>query len=120
MKKILVVDDAPEIVTLIEEFLGAQDFNVISSPDAEQAEELIKKHKPDIILLDILLPGTDGYELCQKIKKDEATKSIPVIFISILSRKEEIEKGKLAGADDYIPKPFDPKELLEKIKKFLK
>ncbi len=116
--KILSVDDEPINQLVIDEILE-DEYEVKLVYTGEECLETVKEFSPDLILLDVNMPGIDGYETCVKLKEDSETHSIPVIFLSALSSTEEKLKGYESGADDYIPKPFDHSDLLNKIKKLL-
>jgi len=117
--KILSVDDEPANQLVIDEILE-DDYEVKLVYTGEECLENIKAYSPDLILLDINMPGIDGYETCIRLKADADTSSIPVIFLSALSSTEEKLKGYEVGATDYIPKPFDHDDLLNKIEAILK
>lgn len=119
MKKVLIVDDEPTIVTIIEDLLRSNGYDTLPAGSAEEAEEVMKRNLPDLILLDVMMPKTDGFEFCKKLKSDPAYQNIPVIFVTVMKSKEDIEKGKELGAADYIPKPFDPADLMARVKKHL-
>ncbi len=116
--KILSVDDEPTNQLVIDEILE-DDYDVRLVYSGEECLESVKDFNPDLILLDINMPGIDGYETCERLKKDPHSKLIPVIILSALSTTEEKLKGYEVGAEDYIPKPFDHDELLQKIDKCL-
>ncbi len=102
---VLIVDDTEENVDILVEAL-ANDYNVSVAMDGEFALEFIHENKPDIILLDIMMPGMNGYEVCEKLKQDKATSEIPIIFLTALTDEQDEAKGLLIGAVDYITKPF--------------
>ena len=120
MKKptILAVDDTVENLDVLEELL--QEYRVIDATNGKDAIALVKQQKPDLILLDIMMPNMDGYEVCQILQDDEETKHIPIIFITAKIDEKSIEKAYDLGAADYITKPFLPKELLARVKKELR
>ncbi len=118
MKKILVVDDEPTIVNIIEDLLQSSGFETLPAGSAAEAEQAMKSSRPDLILLDVMMPKVDGFEFCKKIKGDPDYQNIPVIFVTVMNKKEDIEKGKKLGAADYITKPFNPDELVAHVKKF--
>ncbi|MBC8283559.1 MAG: response regulator [Nitrospinae bacterium] len=109
---VLIVDDTPENINILGHIMARGDLNVSVAPNGEKALELIGKNKPDLILLDVMMPGIDGYEVCKKLKQDEATKEIPIIFLTALSGLENIVKGFKAGGADYITKPFHEEEVI--------
>ena len=117
MKKILVVDDEEDILTLLADRLTIAKYCVITASNGEEAIEKAKTENPDLILLDIMLPGMDGGEVDARIKEDELTKDIPVIFVSALyTKSDEQNKGNYSGGNLFIGKPFDPEKLLEMIR----
>jgi DNA-binding response OmpR family regulator len=118
MSKILVVDDAPEISVLMEDILTPYGYEVESAPNASAAMEKIRRAAPDLILLDVMMPGKNGFEFLEELKTT-AFKGIPVIMVTVRGDKEDVEKGRKAGASDYIVKPFDPEDLVARIKKVL-
>lgn len=119
-KIIAVVDDEEDIVDLITHSLEKENFRVEPFFDGESILEYTKKHKPDLIILDLMLPGIDGLEVCKFIKQDEATKSIPIIMLTAKSTETDKVVGLELGADDYITKPFSPRELIARIKTILR
>ncbi len=118
MTRILVVDDAPEISILIEDILRPFGYDVDSAPSADAAWEKVRKNPPNLILLDIMMPGKNGYEFCAELKST-TYKNIPVIMVSVKRDQADVDKGFKAGATDYITKPFDPDDLLNRVKKIL-
>lgn len=117
-KKILIVDDEPDILRLTVIRLEGLGYEILQAIDSESALELLKKKRPDLILLDLLLPQMQGDELCKKLKSDIKFKDIPIILFTA-SIVRVPDKVKEIGAEDYIMKPFEPEELLYKIKKFI-
>ena len=120
MKKILVVDDDEAIVKVLEYALMEEDYEVISALDGETGLKIARSEKPDAILLDIMLPEIDGFEVCQSLKSDEQFKSIPIIMMTGLGDTENTVKGLTLGADDYVSKPFNMSELLARVKSHLR
>ena len=119
-KTILIVEDDKFLRELIVRKLTKEGYNVSEAIDGEEGLKKIKEEKPDLILLDLILPSIDGFEVLAKIKKDEALAKIPVVILSNLGQAEEIEKGFRLGAVDYLVKAhFTPGEIIEKIKKFI-
>ena len=117
MKKIMVVDDDDGILDAISVLLESSNFEVETSPDGEALLKLETKNLPDLILLDVLLSGKDGRELCKILKSQKSTKQIPIIMLSAHPSASETVAD--FGADDFIPKPFEMDELLNKIHKHL-
>ena len=117
MKKILVVDDEPKIIQLTQDYLENAGFSVISAGDGEDALVVIQAEKPDLVVLDLGLPGMDGLDVCRSIRK---TSNLPIIMLT--ARDEETDKlvGLELGADDYVTKPFSPKELVARVRSVLR
>lgn len=114
MKKILLVDDEPNIVMALEYALQKKGYEVHIARDGEEALSIFESNKPCLVILDIMMPKMDGFEVLEHIKKDE-TETSKVIFLSAKNKKEDIQKGLDAGAEDYFAKPFSTKKLIEKI-----
>ena len=112
---VLIVDDSPTIVEFLFHMLKGRDLNISSAADGEKALEVIAINKPDLILMDVIMPGMTGYEVCEKLKQDENYKDIPVIFLSAMSNTEDLVKGFHAGGIDYITKPFQREEVICRI-----
>jgi two-component system alkaline phosphatase synthesis response regulator PhoP len=117
--KILVVDDEIYIVHILDFSLGMEGYEVITALDGEQAIEKAHAEKPDLIVLDIMMPKLDGYETCKALKGDATTRDIPVILLSAKGRNVDQKIGFEVGADDYITKPFSPRKLVERINSIL-
>ena len=117
--KILVVDDEIYIVHILDFSLGMEGYEVVTALDGEQAVEKARSEKPDLIVLDIMMPKLDGYETCKILKRDDATRQIPVILLSAKGRNVDQKIGFEVGADDYITKPFSPRKLVERINSIL-
>ena len=120
MKKILLVDDEPQLVEMVKMRLEANNYEVILASNGEQALEKARGEKPDLIILDIMLPKLDGYKVCRTLKFDDKYSNIPVIMFTARSQESEKSMGEEVGADAYIIKPFEPQMLLDKIKELLK
>jgi two-component system alkaline phosphatase synthesis response regulator PhoP len=118
--KILVVDDEPFIVELVKFNLESAGYEVITASDGHEALKLIEKEHPDLIILDIMLPGIDGMEICRALRFKRETRDIPVILLT--AKTGEIDKvlGLEMGADDYITKPFSPRELVARVRAVLR
>lgn len=120
-KKILIVEDDKFLRELITKKLKDEGYEAIGASDGEEGVEKVKKESPDLVLLDLILPGIDGFEVLSKIKEDPAVASIPVVILSNLGQREEVEKGLKMGAVDYMIKAhFTPGEITEKVKTILK
>ncbi len=117
--RILVVDDEIYIVHILDFSLGMEGYEVITALDGELALEKARAEKPDLIVLDIMMPKLDGYETCKRLKADATTKDIPVILLSAKGRNVDQKVGFEVGADDYITKPFSPRKLVERINSIL-
>ena len=118
-KEILIVDDEPSIVVPIQFLMEQQGYNVLVAENGEDALDIIYKYKPDLILLDIMLPRIDGYEVCEIVRLDPRYRDIKIIFITAKGREVEIAKGLALGADAYITKPFSNTELVSKVQELL-
>jgi DNA-binding NtrC family response regulator len=112
---VLVVDDEPLNVDLLEQELGAAGYDVIAANAGDEALTLAASRRPDLILLDVMMSGMDGYETCRRLKSNESTRSIPVIFLTALTDAFDRVRGFGAGGVDYVAKPFEPQELLARI-----
>ncbi len=117
--RILVVDDEIYIVHILDFSLGMEGYEVVTALDGEEALRKVKEAKPDLIVLDIMMPKMDGYETCKALKSDDSTKDIPVILLSAKGRNVDMQTGYDVGADDYITKPFSPRKLVDRINAML-
>ena len=121
MKNILIIEDDEFLRSLIKKKLVSEGFDVTSAVDGEDGIKKTEEKKPDLILLDLILPGIDGFGVLTKLKENQSTSSIPIIILSNLSQKEDIDKGMKLGATDYIIKAQStPEEIAEKVKAILK
>jgi len=118
-KKILIVDDEPNIIVPLEFLMKQNNYDVQTAETGEKAMDLISSWKPDLILLDIMLPGMDGYEVCQKIRQEKEFNQTRIVFLSAMARSIDIAKGMGLAADDYITKPFATDYVVKKIKELL-
>jgi len=120
-KTILIVEDDKFLRELISRKLSGEGFDALEAVDGEEGIKKIKEGKPDLVLLDLILPGIDGFEVLARLREDPEISSIPVIILSNLGQREEVEKGLKLGAIDYLIKAhFTPGEIIEKIKNVLK
>jgi DNA-binding response OmpR family regulator len=116
MKKILVVDDEKDVLLMLEKRLTAKGYSVITTTKSTNAIALAKSQHPDIIILDIVMPGMDGGEVAAKLREHPLTRSIPVIFLTaLLSKTEEYQENRMIGSNITFAKPFDTEELLARI-----
>ena len=113
-KTILIVDDSVINLNILENILD--DYDIIVSTNGETALSILEKDEVNLILLDIVMPGMDGYEVCEKLKNNEQTKNIPIIFLTAKTDEDSIEKAFDYGGSDYVTKPFKPKELLARVR----
>jgi len=121
MAKVLIVEDDKFLRELISQKLTKEGYNAVSAVDGEEGVKKAKEENPDIVLLDLILPGIDGFEALTKIKEDPSTNATPVIILSNLGQKEDVERGMRLGAVGYLIKAhFTPSEIVEKIKSILK
>jgi len=118
--KIAIIDDEKALVETLKSFLEERGFSVISAYDGVSGLELIKREKPDIVILDITMPELDGRDVLIQLKKNEDTKSIPVIMLTVKSEPFDVDYGMELGADDYLPKPCEVHRLLKHIDAILK
>jgi two-component system alkaline phosphatase synthesis response regulator PhoP len=119
-EKILIVDDEKDIVKMIDYNLKKEGFRTVTAYDGEKALSLAKKEFPDLIILDLMLPGADGLEVCKELRKESSTSAIPVIMLTAKTKESDKIVGLELGADDYVTKPFSPKELIARIKALLR
>jgi putative two-component system response regulator len=118
--RILVVDDNHDNTLLMRELLASRGYDVRTASTAEEAEEQLHLQHPDLVLLDVIMPGKSGYELCRELKDDPTTRLIPVVMITGLTDREDKVRGIESGADDFLNKPIFPEELFARVKSLLK
>ncbi len=119
-KKVLVVDDDPDILTLVRYNLEKEGFKISTVESGEEAIEKARKIKPDLLILDLMLPGMNGLEVCRLLKADSGLKHIPVIMLTAKGEETDIVVGLELGADDYLTKPFSPKVLAARVRALLR
>ncbi|MBS1741461.1 MAG: response regulator [Bacteroidetes bacterium] len=117
--KILVVDDDPYILMSLEFLMKKNGFDVVVARNGTEALEILHKQMPQLVLLDIMMPDVDGYEICRQIKEDPVLESIQVVFMSAKTKDSDIRKGYELGASLYVTKPFSTRDLMKKIKELL-
>ncbi len=120
MHRILVVDDEPDIVSLVSYNLKKEGYTVRSAADGEEALHIARSGDIDLVVLDLMLPGLSGLEICRILRADRRTKSIPVIMLTARGEERDRVQGLETGADDYLPKPFSPRELAARVKAVLR
>ncbi|WDP91584.1 MAG: response regulator [Desulfobacter sp.] len=113
---VLAVDDKPQNLQFLGKLLSDQGYELVMAESGRQALDFVKKEVPDLILLDIMMPDMDGYEVCKRLKKDLGTSHIPVIFLTAKTDTEDVVKGFDAGGVDYVTKPFNSAELMARIR----
>jgi two-component system cell cycle response regulator DivK len=118
-KRILVVEDQADNRQIIRDMLASTGYEITEVENGEEALAAISKQRPDLILMDIQLPVMDGYEATRRIKADPALRSIPIVAVTSYALSGEEKKARAAGCDEYLPKPFSPRQLLAKICNFL-
>ncbi|MEW6376190.1 MAG: response regulator [Thermodesulfobacteriota bacterium] len=118
-RKILVTEDSPTILEILKSVLEEEGYEVITAMDGHQALELARNEKPDLMILDLMLPKIDGYKVCRMLKFDEKYKNIPIIMLTARTKESEENLGKEVGADAYIRKPFQPEMIIDKIRELL-
>ncbi len=116
---ILVIDDTTTNIQLLSRFLGREGYTVLSAEDGFEGFKAAVQHHPDLVLLDVVMPDTNGYEVCELLKIEESTRDIPVIFLTGADDVEEREKGLSLGAVDFITKPFSLADVLARIQQHL-
>jgi len=119
-KKIVLAEDEPQIARLVEFKLKKEGYQVVWKENGKEALEAIKADRPDLILLDVMMPVMDGYEVLRQIKEDENLRNIPVIMLTARAQERDVVKGIDSGVEDYITKPFHPAELLARVKRILR
>ena len=118
-KRILLVDDDPDVLETVKFFLNTSDFRVFIARNGREALKQISAEKPDLVLLDIIMPVMDGLEVCKRLKNDPTTKPIPIIMLTAGGRREDVVDSLSAGANGYIVKPFNLPDLVERIEKVI-
>lgn len=119
-KKILVVEDEQDLRELIQYNLSKEGYKPLCAGSGEEGLEIARSEKPDLIVLDIMLPGTDGFEVCKELKRDSKTSAIPIIMLTAKGEDADIVAGLELGADDYVTKPFSPRVLVARIRNVLR
>jgi len=118
-KKVLIIEDHPETVEVMETIMKPLGVEVLVAYDGITGSKLAVSGKPDLILLDIMMPEMNGFEVCRRLKADPETAKIPIVIVSVRTSEDDKENGNKCGADEYLTKPFDPKKLLEVVGRYL-
>ncbi|MDD4004381.1 MAG: response regulator [Elusimicrobiaceae bacterium] len=118
-KKIVLIEDSKELAVALAGVLRLKGHEVLLAKDGITGVETVRREKPDLVLLDLMLPKLSGYEVCRQLKTDNATWKIPVVIMSTLSKPEQVDRAKQAGADHFIAKPYDLDSIIDEILKFL-
>ncbi len=118
-KRVLIADDEPNIVISLEFLMQREGHAVSVARDGPSALEAIRAGKPDLVLLDVMMPGLSGFEVCQAVRADEALAGVKILMLSAKGRDTDIAKGQALGADAYMTKPFSTRELAEKVRELL-
>jgi two-component system, OmpR family, alkaline phosphatase synthesis response regulator PhoP len=118
-RRILIADDEENIVISLEFLMKREGFEVSIAQDGEQAVEKIRAEKPDLVLLDVMMPKKSGFEVCQEIRSDPSLNAVRILMLTAKGRETEVAKGLALGADSYVTKPFSTKELVERIRSML-
>lgn len=116
---VLVVDDDPVIQKLLQVNFEMEGFTVLTAGDGEAGLAKAQAERPDAIVLDVMMPKMDGLEVARRLKNDPATQSIPIVLLSAKAQQADVQAGAATGADDYLTKPFDPLELLQRVGELL-
>ena len=119
-KKIIVVEDEPDLVDVVTYNLEREGYSVLASQRGDEGLNLIRSEAPDLVLLDLMLPGMDGLSICRQMKSDSSMREIPIIIASAKGEESDVVIGLEMGADDYLAKPFSPRELLARIRAVLR
>ena len=119
-KQIVIVEDEPDILDVLSYNLKREGYDVATSQNGAKGLDLIQRLKPNLVLLDLMLPGMDGLDVCRNLKNNRSTANIPVIMLTAKGEESDVVLGLGIGADDYIPKPFSPKELVARVKAVLR
>jgi DNA-binding response OmpR family regulator len=118
-KKVLIVDDEPNIVISVEFLMRREGFEVLVARDGEEGLARVQADRPDLVVLDVMMPKLDGFEVCKAVRADPTLAGVRILMLTAKGRAAEISKGLSLGADAYIPKPFATRELVAKVKELL-
>jgi DNA-binding response OmpR family regulator len=118
-KTLLIADDEPNIVISVEYLMKREGFEVLVAGDGEEALAKIRQHRPDIVLLDVMMPKMNGFDVCQEVRADPALAGVRILMLTAKGRDTEVAKGLALGADVYMTKPFSTRELVEKVRQLV-
>ena len=118
-KRILIADDEPNIVISLEYLMRREGYEVGVARDGNEALEMIRRQPPDLVLLDAMMPGKSGFEVCQQVRADEALGSVRILMLTAKGRENDMTKGKALGVDAYVVKPFSTRDLAEQVRDIL-
>ena len=118
-KKILLVDDSSTVIMMEQMILSKNNYDLVTARDGQEGVAKALAEKPDLILMDVMMPRMDGFEACRKIRAENSTRSIPVIMVTTRSELTSVETGYASGCNDYVTKPINSLELLSKVKNYL-
>jgi two-component system phosphate regulon response regulator PhoB len=119
-QRIAAIEDEPDILEIVGYNLEKEGYEFIGETDGEEGLSLVRRELPDLVLLDVMLPGIDGLEICRRLKYEAATREIPVIMVTAKSEESDVVLGLEVGADDYLTKPFGPRELVARVRAVLR
>jgi DNA-binding response OmpR family regulator len=119
-KTILIIDDEPDLVKLLDYHLTRSDYAVISARDGESGFAMARKHLPDLIILDVMMPGADGFDVCRRLRAEPATARVPLLMLTARAEESDRILGLELGADDYVTKPFSVREIVARVKALLR
>ncbi len=119
-RKVVVVEDDPDILELIEYNLRREGLEVATATNGRSGLAVIGRERPDLVLLDLMLPGLDGLDVCRRLRAVESTRDLPIIIVTARGEEQDVVRGLSAGADDYVHKPFSPRELLARVEAVLR
>ncbi len=118
-KKILLVDDSSTVIMMEQMILGKNGYDLLTARDGQEGVDKALLEKPDLILMDVMMPRMDGFEACRKLRSESTTRTIPVIMVTTRSELSSVETGYASGCNDYVTKPINSLELLTKVKNYL-
>ena len=118
-KKVLTVDDEPNIVVSVEFLMQREGHEVVTAADGQEAMDLLKESRPDLLILDVMMPRKNGFEVCAEVRTDNRLSGMPILMLTAKGREAEMKKGLSLGADAYITKPFSTHELVTKVNELL-